>query len=290
MRKFKMLLASLFLSVSLLYITGCDDSATEVADTELAPAQGPVDVNLSQASGFYATIYWSASTDEALDNFVGYMVKTYEVNESGTNVALFDSTVVSKPTHNYSTTHAAGDLVAGKRYKTYIYSYNDDKEFSSALASNVYGGVVVKTGAAVDQTYDNNNAQSGYGWGSAGEGAQVAYGSANAASIDLVCRKETNGEIFTFYSPASLTTPITGARTTKFLALTADDWTKSNFSEPTANSATVAAGNVVLIKTQDNEYVKVKINTVAKSGTNAWYTVTFDYKYQNVAGLRAAKQ
>jgi hypothetical protein len=286
MYKFKSLFASLFLAAALFFVAGCDDSTDPEDVTELAPPTGAY-VSLDQASSSYALVGWSASTDESKDDFVGYKIITYEVSSTGAKVAKFDSVNVNKPTH----TATVSSLVAGKYYKTYIHSLMDNNDFSVALETNIYGGVVVKANATVDQTHSSASAKSGYGWGTAGDGVQSSYSSANAANIDLVCRKETNGEIYTFYSPASLDNPLTGARTTKFLALSEDDWSKSDFkTDPTAVSATAAVGNVILIKTQDNEYVKVKIKSVAKAGSNDWTTVTFDYKYQNVTGLRAAKQ
>lgn len=280
MRKFKSILASLFITAALFFVAGCDDSTDPVDQTELAPPTN-AEVTLEQSSSSYALITWSASTDEDLDDFIGYIVNTYEVTSAGSRVVKFDSVFVAKPTHNKTVL----SLAPGKYYKTYIHSQLDNDDFSVALETNIYGGVVVGSGE-IDEMHSSASAQSGFGWNSVGAGTQYAYTSANAATIDIHCRKE--GSTYVFYSPASLTNPIAGARTTKFLSLSDDDWTSSNFTtEPNKDNVTAGEGDVVLIKTNDNYYVKLKVKDIT---TATFATITFDYKFQNVQGLRAAKQ
>lgn len=283
MFKFKTLFASMFLSAALFFAAGCDESTDPVDETELAPPTSGY-VTLDQASSSFAIVGWSASTDENLDDFIGYIVTTYEVSASGAKTVKFDSVVVNKPTRSVT----VNGLIAGKSYKSYIHSLLDNDDYSLALETNVYGGVVTKTGEEIDEMNSSASAQSGYGWNSAGAGEQYAYSSANASHIDIHCRKE--GSTYVFYSPAALENPIAGARTTKFLSLSASDWSASSFTtEPNKNNVTVSDGDVLLLKNADGYYVKLKITDISAEGA-AFATVTFSYKFQNVQGLRAAKQ
>jgi hypothetical protein len=255
--------------------------------TEIAPP-GQAAVNLDQAGSPYAVINWSASTDEALDDFVGYVVTTYEVASSGAKIAIFDSALVNKPSHS----HVVSGLVAGKLYKTSIWSLLDNGDLSSPLETNTYAAIIKGSGE-IDEMSSSNYSQSSYGWTIAGAGGQVSYSSANSAHIDIHCRADNAGNLI-LYSPASAPSPqLSDARTTLFLALSIDDWDKSNFTtEPNKSNIAVTAGSIILLKNADGYYVKLKIQSIATqgTGTTTYKKVTFDYKFQNVQGLRAAKR
>ncbi len=261
---------------------------TSVYSTKtLAPPQN-VRVEMNFDNGYpEALVSWDPSPDENLKDLTAYEALTYQVTKDGEKRyspgegGAFGKKRSIKVKLRYK----------GAYYRTYIRSLHANGYYVSQTeaASCIYGYEILDSGQ-VDEMSLAREAKSAYGWNNSGAGSQYVFNSANANSIDICCVKEDS--LFILSSPAAVQNAPAGARQTKFLKLGADYWetVAAIPADPIYNKTAVSEGDVILLKTQDDYYIKLKIKKISAAGSSPYSTIAFDYRFQTMQGLRAAKQ
>ncbi len=274
---------SLFLSF--VFFAGCN-SDTIVDPGNIVSVAPPTSVDLLvdaiPGGSSYALITWNASVDESQSDFKGYRITTYALNSSNVITSTKKNELVPKTSH----TNQVNSIQAGTRYISYIVSELNDGTKSDSVATKIYGGVFFNTDGVIDEfSTTNTNAESGYGWNvSAGAGTQYAFTSGNSAAIDVHMRFLG---VLKFYSPNKY---LTGGKSTLFgvVGTGQDAFNETTLDEPTFSEVDVVNGQVYLIKTQENNYIKIWVKGIVQNG--GIYTVTFDYKVQPIVNLRLVKK
>lgn len=271
---------------SLMFFAGdCgteDNNDPPPATSVAAPTN--VKIRVDRSSGAFAVVSWDHSVDRGISDFRGYVVTTYSVDTAGNIISQF-GTSLSVPSSSNS--QIINSLIPLTLYRSYVHAETNNNIKSDSVASIVYSAVWANNDS-LDQYQATGNAQSGYGWNTSfGIGTRYAYTAGNAATIDLHLRDEGG---LRFYSPDQ---KAPGTRVTKFdlVGTGQEAYDRTDLLEPTLASIVVVENNVYLLKTQDNNYIKVWVKKINPPAGNRTYTyINFDYKVQPVAGLRVVKK
>lgn len=250
----------------------------------LAPPQKVV-VKIYFDNGYpEALVSWSPSPQENLKDLIGYEALTYNLKKDGDRYFPGQGGASGK-----KRSIKVGQLYKGAYYRTYIQSIHADGYPAPEIASCIYGYEILDSGQ-VDEMSTMADAKNAYGWNKDGAGYQFVLSSAKTDSIDICCIKE--GSSYILSSPAAVENAPAGARQTKFLKLEKDLWeTVINIPfELTNDKVAISEGDVIILKTQDDYYIKLKIKSIASSGSNSNSAIAFDYRFQTMQGLRAAKR
>lgn len=275
------------LTVGISFIGG--DCGTESEDppppsTVAAPTNVDLKVDANPGGGSFAIVSWTHSTDQGIPEFSHYRVITYQVDENGSAVSVFNDPIDVPKT---SSTQIINSISRSTRYRSFVQSFLTNGVKSDSVPTKIYGGVYFNTGN-IDEFASNSSAESGYGWASfSGLGTSYSYSSQNFDNIDLHLRADNTGNLV-FYSPDAQ-----GATRHTLIGLIGGGQTsfdKTELAEPNQTSQTVAEDIVYLIKTQDDIYIKIWVKTIEEVDSNPSYqSVTFDYKLQPIEGLRVLK-
>jgi hypothetical protein len=276
------------LAVSFSFIAGdCGtDSDPQPPGTVAGPGSVSLTVDALPGGGSFAIISWTSSPDQGRSDFSHYRVVTYQANASGTPTSVFaEANNVPKT----SSTQTVSSISRGTRYISYVQSVTTSGVRSDSVATEIYGGVYFNNNGMIDQFSSNSAAQSGYGWDpNTGDGQQHSYVSANFAAIDLHMREDSGGNL-RFYSPSAQ-----GGSKTTLLGLVGggqSSFDRTDLNEPTENNAQVVEDVVYLLKTQENNYIKVWVKSINQVVSVPPYTnVEFEYKVQPIEGLRIVKR
>lgn len=291
-------LASIFI-ITVLYFsfTASDCSkATEPVKPESQAPNPPANVYIvvdAVANGeSFAIINWDKSPQHDNDDFKGYLVVTYRVNQLGDPISTVDSVFVPKIE---SRKRIVTNIQIGVRYKSYVYAVNNDGKRSIPFGTVIYAGVYFGEGV-IDEFKLTGPARSGYGWNpSTGAGAQYSFAQANYPNIDLHMRLDSASNVLTFYSP-NVKAAFPGARITRFAVVNKTGQAGfdlvEGLEEPSLAAVSVVKDNVYLLKTQDSIYVKVWVKNIKTTGTgtDAYRTAEFEYKIQPITNLRVVKK
>jgi hypothetical protein len=276
------------LASSFMFIGG--DCGTESDPPAASSVAAPTGVNLlvdaNAGGGSFAVISWTHSADQGDADFSHYRVVTYTVDSAGTVQSTFD---VQDNVPKTSTTQIVNSISRGTRYRSYVWAVLSNGTRSDSVATRIYGGVYFNNDGSIDEFSSNGAAESGFGWDpNSGAGTQYAFTSSNFAFIDLHLRSDAGNNLL-LYSPN-----VQGGNKTTLLGLVGAGeaaFDKTDLEEPTLTSISVAANNVYLLKTQENNYIKVWVKAVNNVVSVPPYdNVTFDYKVQPIEGLRVVKR
>lgn len=293
----KKLLTLIFVLTLYWSFTGADCSKSTEPEQPQTQAPNPpanvyVAVDAVAGGESFAIVSWDKSPQHDDQNFKGYIVVTYVVNQLGDPQSTFDSAFVSKID---SRKRVVQNIQRNVRYKSYVYAVNNDGKRSIPFGTVIYAGVYFGEGV-IDEFKLTGTAKSGYGWNpSTGEGTQYSFGQSNYPFIDLHMRVDSASNVLTFYSP-NVKAAYTGARVTKFsiVSKTGQDGFDlvEDLEEPSLSAVSVVKDNVYLLKTQDSVYVKVWVKNIKTtgSGTDAYQTAEFEYKIQPITNLRVVKR
>lgn len=293
----KKLLALLLVLTLYLSFTGANCSKSTEPEQPQTQAPNPpanvyVAVDAVAGGESFAIVSWDKSPQHDDQNFRGYIVVTYVVNQLGDPQSTFDSAFVSKID---SRKRVVQNIQRNVRYKSYVYAVNNDGKRSIPFGTVIYAGVYFGEGV-IDEFKLTGTAKSGYGWNpSTGEGMQYSFGQSNYPFIDLHMRVDSASNVLTFYSP-NVKAAYSGARVTKFsiVSKTGQDGFDlvEDLEEPSLSAVSVVKDNVYLLKTQDSIYVKVWVKNIKTtgSGTDAFQTAEFEYKIQPITNLRVVKR
>lgn len=283
----------LLITVSLAFIGGdCSSDPDEPSpqnppvqrDTVTAPTNLVLKLDAIPGGSSFALLLWNSSSSDTSTNFKGYIVSTYLLNENDEIDTLLSTVSVGKNTHTYTIT----ELLWGTRYKSYIAAELNNGTRSDSVSTAVFGGIYYNVDGVIDEYSLNVLAQSGYGWDvNNGNGNSYSYISLNSNNIDLHMRRD--GTQLKFYSP-NVQSP--GTRTTLIRSLgTGDDaFENTVLQEPNLTEVNVNNGEVYLLKTDDNHYIKIHVTGIQnKTGPPAYSEVQFEYKVQPIENLRVLK-
>ena len=276
-------LVTLITFITLGYLFSGGDCGTETKDEPVPTTVAPptnVKVTLDQASGSFAVISWTHSSDQTRGDFKGYRGVTYNVDSAGNILSQFNAVDVPK---TYSS-QIINSIIPLKRYRSYVTAELTNAVKSDSIGSKIYAPVFANNGL-IDEYMVTGNAKSGFGWDTDfGVGIQYPFTSGNADYIDLHARDDGTG--LRFYSPDQYNP---GKKRTYFELVgqgkTAFDQTDLN--EPSATSLAVIADNVYLLKLESGHYVKIWVKQLQT--ISGYRQISFDYKVQPVAGLRVLK-
>ncbi|HEX2984256.1 MAG TPA: hypothetical protein VHO28_11995 [Ignavibacteriales bacterium] len=261
---------------------------TDVYNTKrLAPPEN-VSVAMNFDEGYsVAIISWTPSPDEALKDFEGYVIKTYEVTKEGEKGWPAEGNYCTKDKHSVKVRFTLSTNLR-PYFRSYVSSKHTNDYRSPEAGSYIYGEEILDSGK-IDEINPAPEVKSAYGWNN-DAGTQYAFNSVNINNIDICCVRK-DGQLF-LYSPSAVENVPAGARQTKFLKLGKDFWERVAILpvDPIYDKINISEGDVILLMNQDNHYVKLKIKSSAPYGSNSYSTVAFDYRFQTIQGLRAAKQ
>jgi len=232
-----------------------------------------------------AVIGWDASPDESMNNFSGYKVVTYKLDDNNNIISTFQSENFPSAVHS----HTIDSIGTGTRFHTYVTAVLNDGTESDSAGTLIYAGVFYRTDGTIDeyQPGDTSFIESGYGWNiQTGRGTNYLFNSSNTGMIDILLRGGINDSL-TFYSP-NLFAP--GTKSTKFLTIGPgqEAFDLTQLSEPDMDSVRVDSDYVYLVKTQEGYYVKLWVRAIyyIAGSIPPYHNVVFDYKVQPVADLR----
>lgn len=288
-KKLKVLMLAVIFSSYIFMGGDCStDTDPDGPGDETVTPPGSVSLIVDAIAGgnSYALINWTASSSESRSDFKGYRIITAEVNASGQVTSVFNEQALPKTQKSFQVL----SIIRGTRYKTFVCSELNDGTKSDSLETKTYSGVFYNNNGVIDSyTAGPSNAQSGYGWNViTGLGTQYTYTESNASLIDINLRLLEN-ELF-FFSPDVFNNLYkTTLHSLVGSGLQAFDETE--LLEPSGTIIKVEQGNVYLIKTQENYYIKVWVKTIdPPTGNRNYYIIQFDYKLQPVEGLRLVKR
>ena len=223
---------------------------------------------------------WTASSDENDSDFKGYRIITVEL-DSNEHESVYQEQALSKTIR----THVIDPLERSKRFKTFLLAELNNGTKSDSLETDIYAGVFYNTDGEIDSYVDNSSSMSGFGWNVlTGVGTQYPYTQSNANKIDLHIR-ELGSDPY-FFSPSGLDQ---GFKLTRIKNIGSGQSAFDETDLPEADETFLALnlGDVYLVKTQEEYYVKVWIkNITPPNAIQNYYTITFDYKLQPIQGLR----
>lgn len=232
-----------------------------------------------------AVIYWSPSLDEEFKDFYGYTAITYVVSKEGEKGFPVGLSFLSKDEHSVIVKLDNKNMYL----KTYVHATHVNNYLSPDAETYIYGYEILDSGK-IEEMSAAPETKSAYGWNKSGAGSQYVFSSAKTDSMDICCVRK-DGQL-SLYSPSAIENAPAGARQTKFLKFGKDFW-ETVVSSPVElinDKVLISEGDIILLKNQDNYYIKLKIKSITPSGSNSYSTVAFDYRFQTVQGLRAAKQ
>ncbi len=283
---------SIFISGLLMFMlpfTGCSNDNNPPAPSTgsvAAPANVSLVIN-SDSTGQNSTalISWDASPDENMDNFSGYKVVTYKVDENHNVLSTHQVKNFPSSVH-YFTVDSIG---LNSRFETFVFSELDDGTESDSTGTPIYAGIYYRTDGTIDeyQPGDTTFIESGYGWNiTNGVGTNYQFNSSNSGMIDMIMRGGVNDSL-TFYSPDHYSP---GTRSTKFAKVGPGQnaFDQTYLPDPDKDSVRVDSNYVYLLKTSDGHFIKVwvkAINYIAGS-IPPYHNVEFEYKIQPVEGLK----
>jgi len=255
-----------------------NDELPPSGNSVTAPGSYTFKVEAEAGGDSKVTFNWTASSDENDTDFKGYRIITVELNANNQITFVFQEQALSKSIKS----HTINPLERGKRFKTFLLAEKNNGTKSDSLETEIYAGVFYNTNGVIDTYVPNSSAMSGFGWNVVtGTGTQYPYTQSNADKIDLHIRDL--GSVPYFFSPGGLDE---GFRLTRMKNIGSG---QSSFDEtdlPEADETFLALnlGDVYLIKTQENYYVKIWIKSIVDVGE--FYTVQLDYKLQPIQGLK----
>lgn len=284
MKKIKSSLFLLFLfAASLAFIGGdCGTNTTEPPPVFVEPPSN-VDliVDANPGGNSFALVSWEASTDEGQTDFKGYRIITYVLNSSNVIASTLSNSLIPKNSH----TATINSIGRGTKYISYLFSELEDGTRSDSVATKIYGGIFYNDDGVIDE-FSQSSTESGYGWNSnAGIGTQYSFTQTNAPAIDMHLRVQ--GGILKFFSPIKF---LQGGKNTLFsdIGTGQDAFGKTDLDEPEFDEITVVDDHVYLLKTQENNYIKIWISRIdVVNGLNKVY---FEYKVQPIINLRVLKR
>lgn len=259
-------LLSLLTMISLMLLisfSGCDKKEDTLAPEELAP---PSNLKaLSRDGG--VTIYWTHSSSQGADFFVGYQIK---VKQGST---LIDSVVVGKSTTSY----AKDGLINGQSYVFEVRSVDDDGDVSTAAV--IMWGPTVRFAPARIYEFASSN-PSGLQFST---GSVFAFSSSNPDNrgvIDLWIDGRNNSEPL-LKSPHDQNLS-TGWRTTQFIETSVSDLNTQVDVPPISQfrstpGLTIVANKVYFARTADGNYVRFKVSAVQGTSPNRYVDITIAY-------------
>ena len=285
-KKFKLLLFSLIILLASYTFMGGDCSTdndnSDIPSPTSVDAPGSLSFKVEAEAGgdSKVTFSWTASPDENVSDFKGYRIITVEL-DSDDNPSTFQEQALDKAIK----THAINPLQRGKRFKTFVLAELNNGTKSDSLETEIYAGIYYNTDGVIDSYVPNSSTMSGFGWNiSTGAGNPYAYTQGNALLIDL--HMEETREAPYFYSPKVFGENFKLTRM-KLLGSGQSAFDETDLPEADETILLVENGNVYLLKTQEDYYVKIWIKSIDPPviGHN-YYTVHFDYKLQPIQGLR----
>ncbi len=273
------------LFLSYLFIGGdCSTNNNEEIpspNTVVPPASMSFKVE-AEAGGDSRVIFnWTASSDENDTNFKGYRIITVELDSNNRVTFVFQEQALSKATK----THTINPIERGKRFKSFLLAERNNGTKSDSLETDVYAGVFYNTDGIIDSYVANSSTMSGFGWNVlTGVGTQYPYTSSNANEIDLHIREL--GDVPYFFSPGGLDPGFKLTRM-KNIGSGVSAFDETDLPEADETFLSVNLGDVYLIKTQEEYYVKIWIKNIdPPNAIRDYYIVQFDYKLQPIKNLR----
>jgi hypothetical protein len=301
MNRFKILISLLVFSFLIFSLTGgdCGKQTTgpvivkKVADPQnvtIVLSATPLDSAAIQNS--YAVISWNASADENNPDFRGYRIITVELNSSNQVKLNLEEKALDKSVKSY----VVNDIQPMNRYKTFVIAELTDGTRSDSIETPVYGGIFYNNNGSIDSYNTSGNSQSAYGWDiSTGSGTQYSFNQANSKKIDLHMREESTGALF-FKSPDFLDELLgTSYKYTKMdlIGYGQEAFDETIISKPDSlfrTEAPVSKDGVYLLKTQEGNYIKIRVKDIEQTGNPAYFNVKFYFKVQPIVGLRVLKR
>lgn len=255
--------------------------------TGVTPPQNVSVVLTSDTTGQQsaAVISWAASPDESMNNFYGYRLVTYRLDNNGNIISTLENDSIPKVTHSFT----IGPIGTRVKFQSFIFSQLDNGTESDSAGTVIYAGVFYRTDGTIDeyQQGDSTVIKSGYGWNTVtGNGMNLFFDTENAANIDINLRAG-EGDSLTFFSPSVFSPGIKSAKLMR-IGTGEEAFSETILPEPTADSVRVDTNNVYLIKTQEGYYIKLWVKSIhyVAGSIPPFYNITFDYKLQPIAEFR----
>jgi hypothetical protein len=280
----QIILGTLFILVasSMLLLVGCGSSSGPVQEKVDPPSNVQITVDAISGGSSFAIVSWDGSDVENDQNFNGYRIVTYQLDNSNKIVSKFTESLVPKSTHS----SYINNIQRQVRYRSYVMSVLSDGTRSDSVSSPVYGGVYYNNDGIIDQDANGDTTyKSGYGWDvNSGFGTPYAFVSKNASGIDIYCKYQGGLQ---FYSPDQF---LTGGKTTLFGIVGSGQqaFDQTNLNEPQYSNVEVDVDSVYLIKTKEGNYIKLWVKRI--DIINNISEVIFEYKVQPISGLRIVKK
>jgi hypothetical protein len=284
-KKFAPLLFSLATIVALYTFMGGDCSTNNDGNinipvsTVAPPASFTFKLEAEPGGDSEAIFNWTASPDENNSDFEGYRIITVRLNDDNEIISVIQVQALGKTSKSHTIS-----VDRGTRYKTFLLAELNDGTGSDSLETNVYAGIFYNTGGEID-SYAENTSESGFGWNvTTGTGTQYAYTESNAGEIDLHIEELRN--LPYFFSPHSLDENFKLTRI-KNIGSSQAAFDETDLPEVDETSLIVNLGDVYLVRTQEEYYIKIWIKSIDPPDlSQSFYTVHFDYKLQPIRGLR----
>ena len=285
-KKFKLLLFNLIILLASYTFMGGDCSTdndnSDIPSPTSVDAPGSLSFKVEAEAGgdSKVTFSWTASPDENVSDFKGYRIITVEL-DSDDNPSTFQEQALDKAIK----THAINPLQRGKRFKTFVLAELNNGTKSDSLETEIYAGIYYNNDGRIDSYTEDGVSKSGFGWDVVtGAGTQYSYTESNSGKVDLHVR--ILGSDPYFFSPGGLDQ---GFKVTKVINIGSgqEDFDATDVPEADQTFSEVNLGDVYLLKTEENYYIKIWIKSIDPPviGHN-YYTVHFDYKLQPIQGLR----
>jgi hypothetical protein len=252
-----------------------------------APQNVKLKVGADSLGGSYAEVRWDASASHNLDEFKGYRVITYRVDESGNNLFLFENREVGK-----SLSHIILNIDRDTTlYRSFVSSEMNSGRNSDSVATAVYSGVYHRKDGGIDEYIQGSLLESGFGFDiQNGSGQKYIFSQENELLIDLHLRPGEDTLLY-FYSPDQF--ELINARTTLIgiVGTGEEAFDNTELQEPSMSFAEVRVDNVYLLKTEDEYYIKIWVKSIVNIIDPFPYKhVIFEYKVQPAKGLMLLKR
>jgi hypothetical protein len=248
----------------LLSFSGCDKKEDTVAPEELAP---PSNLNaLSRDGG--VTIYWTHSSSQGADFFVGYQIKVKR------GLTLVDSVQVGKNTSSYP----KDGLTNGETYTFEVRSVDDDNDVS--VPATIAWGPTRRFTPARIYEFDSPN-PSGLQFSTGSVFSFTSSTPDNRGVIDLWIDGR-NGETPLLKSPDDEDFSSSGWRRTLLVETNANDL-NSQVDVPAivafrfTPGLTIVANKVYFARTADGKYVRFQVSALQGTAPNRYVDVTIAY-------------
>jgi hypothetical protein len=246
--------------VGIFVMTGCNEEDILAPDV-FAP---PTNLRALSRDG-EVTLYWNASLDATLDEFVGYRIMTRQGS------ILVDSTQVGKTAVN----HTVQSLTNGTTYTFTVCSVKDNGDVSTN-ATLSWGPTRRFLTAARIYEFESSN-PSGLQFSTASVYAFSSASPDNRSLVDLWIDGRSNSTPL-LKSPHDQTIS-TGWHTT-YLAETAVSDMNTQVDVPTLTSSSplvITASRVYFARTSDNHYARFQVSAVQGTYPNRYVDITIAY-------------